>query len=195
MAIQWEVVKTLAEDSILIGGVIMGIWYGVRRLYLVARNVEKLVESADKNEKNQIESTRQAAQARADIKANLEEHIKIEEERDNKRDFKFDKLSASVEALAADLRDHVKVEEDRDLIRDQQLVQLTDHMEEVISEMRPNGGSSIKDLVTKSNQNINEINTRVAVLEQWQEDTTPPKKPKKKIRKMVRKSVRKPGRR
>jgi hypothetical protein len=194
MAFEWETIKAFAEDSILIGGVLMGGWYTIRRMYLVARNVEKLVESADKNERTQRENSRQAAESRSEIKKNLEEHIKLEEERDSKRDLKFDKLASGVETLATELRDHVKMEEDRDLIRDQQLVQLTDHMDEIISEMRPNGGSSMKDIVNKTAEKMNDVHTRVAVLEQRQEEHTvpPSKKPRrKKIRKMVRKTIRK----
>lgn len=196
MAFDWDALKGFAENTIFMGGAIMAIWYGAKRMYNLARNVEKLVESADENKRMNIQSSESATEARAAIKANLEEHIRVEEEHNSKRDLKFDSLASSLETLAADLRDHVKMEEDRDLIRDQQLIQLTDHMEEVISEMRPNGGSSMKDLVTKSNQNINEINTRVAVLEQWQEDTSPPRKsPKKKIKKMVRRTAHRSGKR
>ncbi len=122
-----EVVKAIAENIVLFGAAAMGIFYGVKRVYTTARNVEKLIESADRNKD-------------------------------------------SLATLGNELRAHVKMEEDRDLIRDQQLIQLTDHMEEVVSEMRPNGGSSMKDILTKASSKVDEVHTRLSVIEQWKND-------------------------
>lgn len=122
-----EVVKAIAENIVLFGAAAMGIFYGVKRVYTTARNVERLIESADKNKE-------------------------------------------SLTTLGNELRAHVKMEEDRDLIRDQQLIQLSDHMEEVVAEMRPNGGSSMKDILTKASQKVDEVHTRVSVIEQWKND-------------------------
>jgi DNA anti-recombination protein RmuC len=151
--------KIIAENVVLFGGAVMGIYYGLKRVYTTARNVEKLVENSEKN------SVAQEA-----VRADLSAHTQLENERDSKRDERATRLEKSLEELAADLRAHVKMEEDRDLIRDQQLITLTDHMEEVVNEMRPNGGSSMKDILTKSSQKVDEVNTRLSVIEQWKND-------------------------
>lgn len=177
-----ETIKSVAENIVLFGGAAMGLYYGVRRVYTTARNVEKLVESSEKNTIQQ-----------KTVQDELVAHTKLEDERNHKRDQKMETLSKSLEELAADLRAHVKMEEDRDLIRDQQLIQLTDHMEEIVSEMRPNGGSSMKDILTKASQKVDEVHTRVSILEQWKDDH-PDGAPKKRVAK-PKKMVRRSGRR
>lgn len=67
------------------------------------------------------------------------------------------------ESITTELRGHIKMEEDRDAIRDEQ-------MKTIVTEMRPNGGSSMKDVVNATAHKIDEVHTRVAVLEQWKED-------------------------
>jgi hypothetical protein len=183
-----ETVHVIAENIVLLGGATMALFYGLKRVYTTARNVEKLVESSEKT-----------AKAQEDVRTELLTHTRIEDERDNKRDDRANRLEKSLEELAADLRAHVKMEEDRDLIRDQQLIQLTDHVEEIVKEMRPNGGSSMKDILTKASVKVDEVHTRVSVLEQWKsdhmEDVAPivksitAKKPTKK-KKMVRRATR-----
>lgn len=151
--------KIIAENVVLFGGALMGIYYGIKRVYTTARNVEKLVENSEKNSKSQEA-----------VRTELLSHTQLETERDSKRDERANRLEKSLEELAADLRAHVKMEEDRDLIRDQQLITLTDHMEEIVNEMRPNGGSSMKDILTKSSQKVDEVHTRLSVMEQWKDD-------------------------
>ena len=185
-----EMIKTIAEDIVLFGGAAMAIFYGIKRMYGVARNVEKLVESAE----DQKRSTATAVTASAEIRKDLQDHVTMENERDAKRDNKFDLLANSVTALSNDLRAHVKVEEDRDVIRDKQLIQLTDHMDEVISEMRPNGGSSMKDIMNKTAMKVSEVHTRVSVLEEWKNMVPKPKSkssPKKKVRRKMAAAKRK----
>jgi len=176
-----EMLKMIAEDIVLFGGAAMAIFYGIRRLYGVARNVEKLVESAEE----QKVSAATAVVASTEIRKDLQDHVTMENERDAKRDSKFDLLANSVAALSNDLRAHVKMEEDRDVVRDKQLIQLTDHMDEVISEMRPNGGSSMKDIMNKTAMKVSEVHTRVAVLEEWKKGTPKPKTKKRIPRKKM----------
>jgi len=183
-----ETFKVIAENIVLFGGAAMGIYYGLKRVYTTARNVEKLVDASADNAKKQKE-----------VKESLEFHTQQERDRDAKRDHNIETLSKSVEELAADLRAHVKMEEDRDLIRDQQLITLTDHMEEVVKEMRPNGGSSMKDILTKASLKVDEVHTRVSVLEQWKADhmtdVEPIVKSVTRRRSPKKKAVRKSGRR
>jgi len=179
-----ETIKTIAENIVLFGGAAMGIYYGLKRVYTTARNVEKLVDSSEKTVK-----------AQEIARTELQSHTRLQEQRDAERDARSNRLEKSLEELAADLRAHVKMEEDRDLIRDQQLIQLTDHMEEIVKEMRPNGGSSMKDILTKASEKVDEVHTRVSVLEQWKADYIgTPSKPAKKASK-PKKIVRRSGRR
>lgn len=138
-------IKSVAEQTIIYGGAVTALWLGATRIYRIARNVEKLVETSD--------VTKLAhAGLRKDF-SNLD-----------------DKLSA-----------HIKDEEERNRTRDLQLVQLTEHMNEIIIELRPNGGSSIKDMVNSTSKNVVLMSKRVGSSEQ--------SKPKKAVsRKMVRKS-------
>ena len=119
-----EVAKHASETIILYGSATMAILYGLKNIYKVARNVEKLVEKSTKNE---IDLT----------------------------------------GLTGELRTHIAVEEAGDKARDIQLTQLTDHMVELVAEVRPNGGSSMKDHIQGISKAVNEVNTRVGVLEQW----------------------------
>ena len=71
------------------------------------------------------------------------------------------------EALAIDLKDHIKMETDRDAIRDHQIIELVDTVREIGREVRPNGGSSMKDVLNHTAEKVSDISTRVAVLEEW----------------------------
>lgn len=76
----------------------------------------------------------------------------------------FERLSTADRAkLAKDLRDHITEEFDRDAEQHARTVKLVANVEEILREIRPNGGSSIKDVV-------NQIRTEVAVLNQWKAD-------------------------
>lgn len=76
------------------------------------------------------------------------------------------------EKLAKDLRAHVQMEEARDSIRDKQFVNIVQDLNEITKEIRPNGGSSLKDDVTATRRDVGEIKTRVAVLEEWKRAET-----------------------
>jgi hypothetical protein len=158
-----DILKSIAEDIVLFGGAAMALFYGLKRMYTTARNVEKLVEKSDKiAELND--------QHRAQIKKDLDAHTQLESERHSSRDAKLSILSDSVSALTGELKAHVKMEEERDMIRDVQLAKITDNMNEIVVEMRPNGGSSMKDILNSTNKKVGEVHTRVAVLEQWKND-------------------------
>ena len=73
--------------------------------------------------------------------------------------------------LSLDLKNHIKMEHDRDQIRDKQLIELVANISEITREMRPNGGSSMKDVVNKTADKVGDIHTRVAVLEEWKRNT------------------------
>lgn len=64
------------------------------------------------------------------------------------------------ERLDKALRAHIEREDARDDVRDIQLQKMESNLDEIMREVRPNGGSSLKDLVQQTN-------TRVAVLEEW----------------------------
>jgi len=155
-----ELLKTIAEDIVVFGGAGMALWIGLKRMYTTARNVEKLVEKAD-------ETDQKNGEYRDQIKSDLLQHSALESERHSLRDKKIDSVNAGVGSLSEALRAHVKMEEARDAIRDQQLIQLAAHIDEIVIDHRPNGGSSMKDIITKTSNAVAEINTRVAVIEEW----------------------------
>lgn len=157
-----ELLKTIAEDIVLFGGAAMAIYYGIKRMYTTARNVEKLVEKAETTEKSN-----------ADYRLQLKKDLDVSA---SARDAKLETLSANIDSIGASLKDHIATEEARDFARDAQLVQITDHVDEMVKEMRPNGGSSMKDILNKASQKVDEVHTRVAVLEQWKDDNVPSRK-------------------
>jgi hypothetical protein len=120
---------SLAEETILLGGAIMTIAYGIRRMYRMARNIEILVDNAELNKVARV----QDAAERTKIADHLATHILSEEAREQRMD---------------------------EIIRALQIGQA-----EILREVRPNGGSSIKDVV-------NSVQRDVAVLTQWKEDST-----------------------
>jgi hypothetical protein len=147
-----DVISHYSEQIMLIGGAIMAVIYGLKRMYKTARNVEVLLENSMKAEKALLEQ-------RDHLKEDLAQHTKNEEERHSIRDQKID-------IITEELRAHIKAEDIHDALRDKQLVQLTDHMNEVITEIRPNGGSSIKDIINETSKAVSNINQRVVVLEE-----------------------------
>jgi hypothetical protein len=137
--------KTIAENTIIYGGAAAALGMGVRRVYRIARNVEKLVENSN---------------------TAIVAHAQLKED--------FDRLDST-------LMTHIRDEESRNNVRDSQLSQLTDYMNEIIVELRPNGGSSIKDMVNITSKNVALMSKRVGSSEQ--------SKPKKIVaRKLTRKS-------
>jgi hypothetical protein len=120
---------SLAEETILLGGAIMAIGYGLRRIYRMARNIETLVDSAAATKDSRVAD----ATERKAIADTLAAHITLEETREQRMD---------------------------EIIRTLQTGQA-----EILREIRPNGGSSIKDVV-------NQVQRDVAVLTQWKEDST-----------------------
>jgi hypothetical protein len=167
-----ELLKTIAEDIVLFGGAVMAILYGLKRVYGVARNVEKLVEKSEATEKSNNEY-------RLQLKEDLESQTKS-------RDEKLENLTNNLDMLSSSLNEHIKVEEARDYARDTQLIKITEYVDEMVKEMRPNGGSSMKDILNKASQKVDEVHTRVAVLEQWKDDNVPPSKRKIARRKATR---------
>ena len=71
------------------------------------------------------------------------------------------------EALANDLKLHITAEDNRDRIRDQQILELVNTVREIGREVRPNGGSSMKDVLNHTAERVSDIQTRVSVLEEW----------------------------
>ena len=68
------------------------------------------------------------------------------------------------------LNDHIKMEADRDAIRDVQLIEITNDLREITREVRPNGGSSMKDSLTNIANDIGHVKERLASVEQWKKD-------------------------
>jgi hypothetical protein len=71
------------------------------------------------------------------------------------------------ERVAQQLLEHIHAEDARDEKRDQQIIELVNNMREVSREIRPNGGSSMKDVVNNTNTIVHEMQTRIAVIEEW----------------------------
>jgi hypothetical protein len=79
---------------------------------------------------------------------------------------------ASREKLAAELTNHINMEDERDRLRDKQILELVATVREIGREVRPNGGSSMKDVLNHAAEKIGDIQTRVAVLEEWKRNET-----------------------
>jgi hypothetical protein len=71
------------------------------------------------------------------------------------------------ERVAADLLAHIRSEELREKEVDQQLAEMASTIREIGREVRPNGGSSMKDVLNHTAERVGDIQTRVAVLEEW----------------------------
>lgn len=112
------------ETIILVGGVMTAIGLGIKRIYNVARSVEKILE------------------------------FTIEERKQR-------------EAVAANLADHIRTEEQRDEQLDKQILQMAATIQEIGREVRPNGGSSMKDVLNHTAERVGDIHSRVSVLEEW----------------------------
>lgn len=115
-----ESARTIGQDILLAGAAIMAVFYGVRRIYRMAKNVDELVSN-----------------------------IKVDrQEREN---------------VAKVLEDHIAEETQRDLKNEEVIRALVAGQNEILREIRPNGGSSMKDT-------INQVQRDVAVLTQWKSD-------------------------
>jgi hypothetical protein len=114
----------LIQDILIIGALVTAIGVGLKRVYKMARSVEKI----------------------------LEFNISEKEAR---------------ERVAADLLAHIRSEELREKEVDQQLAEMASTIREIGREVRPNGGSSMKDVLNHTAERVGDIQTRVAVLEEW----------------------------
>jgi hypothetical protein len=120
-------VKDAAEYVALLGAGFMAVWYGAKRVYNLAKSVEKILTHVvdDKKERDVINES---------------------------------------------LQSHIKMEEDRDEIRDSQLIEITQDLREITREIRPNGGSSMKDTLNAIAKDMGDMNARLARVEQWKKD-------------------------
>ena len=112
------------EGILLIGALMTAIGIGLKRVYNMARGVEKILEFnvAEKKAREQV---------------------------------------------AHDLMVHINGEEQKDISRDKQIQELVMTVREMSRELRPNGGSSMKDVLNHTAERVGDIQTRVAVLEEW----------------------------
>lgn len=78
---------------------------------------------------------------------------------------------ANRKELANDLKSHIDMEDSRDRLRDRQIIELVDTVREIGREIRPNGGSSMKDVLNHTAQQVHDISTRVAVIEEWKRNS------------------------
>lgn len=125
MADWWhENVIVLIEDVLLIGALVTALGLGLKRVYNMARGVEKILEF------------------------NVAE-------------------KAAREQVANDLHAHIQSEEHKDIARDTQIQELIMTVREMSRELRPNGGSSMKDVLNHTAEKVGDIHTRVSVLEEW----------------------------
>lgn len=119
-----DTVVSAFEGVLLIGAIMTAIGIGLKRVYNMARGVEKILEF------NRIEK-----EAR--------------------------------ERVAHDLLVHIQGEDARDIVRDKQIQELVTTVREISRETRPNGGSSMKDVLNHTAERVGDIQTRVSVLEEW----------------------------
>lgn len=120
-------IKTILEDILLVGGALMAVFYGLRRIYCGARNIEKLLEYNEEDKKERLD-------------------------------------------ISTRLKDHILSEEIRDQNRDKQLIELMGDVKEITREIRPNGGSSMKDQIGTLVTEQGHIKERMAGFEQWKKD-------------------------
>lgn len=119
-----NVVVEAFEGVLLVGALVTAIGIGLKRVYNMARGVEKILEF-NKEEK------------------------------------------AARERVANDLLIHIQHEDARDIVRDKQIQELVTTVREMSRELRPNGGSSMKDVLNHTAERVGDIHTRVSVLEEW----------------------------
>jgi ABC-type transporter Mla subunit MlaD len=71
------------------------------------------------------------------------------------------------EDLAKELATHIAAQHQRDEARNAQIQELVATVREISREVRPNGGSSMKDVLNHTAEKVSDIHTRVSVLEEW----------------------------
>jgi hypothetical protein len=109
---------------LLIGAAMTAIGLGIKRVYTMARGVEKILE------------------------------------------FTVNEKTAR-EKVAEQLRNHIALVDAQHQTRELQIRELVDTVREISRETRPNGGSSMKDVLNHTAERVGDIQTRVAVLEEW----------------------------
>lgn len=115
---------SVVEWILLIGALMTAIGIGLRRVYNMARGVEKILE------------------------------------------FTVDEKKAR-EQVASELKAHIALVAEQHRVRELQIMELVDTVREISRETRPNGGSSMKDVLNQTAKSVSDIQTRVAVLEEW----------------------------
>ncbi len=109
---------------LLVGAAMTAIGLGLKRMYSVARSVEKILEFTV-NEK------------------------------------------AAREEVSQELKRQIELQRQHNHARDLQISELIETVREISRETRPNGGSSMKDVLNNTAQTVADMATRVAVLEEW----------------------------
>lgn len=66
------------------------------------------------------------------------------------------------------LEGHTQRESDFNRVRDTQLLSISQALDEISKEIRPNGGSSMKDTINKCAKDISDVKARLALVEQRQ---------------------------
>ena len=112
------------KGILLVGAAMTAIGLGIKRVYSMARGVEKIVDFTVSEKKR-----------REDLAKELHEHMAAQRLVDEKR-------SKEIHELVATVR-------------------------EISREVRPNGGSSMKDVLNHTAEKVSDIHTRVSVLEEW----------------------------
>lgn len=74
--------------------------------------------------------------------------------------------------ISMNLMAHIEKEERQDHVRDIKIQELIDTVQEISRETRPNGGSSMKDVLNHTAERIGDIHGRVLVLEEWKRNET-----------------------
>jgi biopolymer transport protein ExbB/TolQ len=69
------------------------------------------------------------------------------------------------EEVARELQEHMKKEEDRAHLADSRFSELASDLREITREIRPNGGTSMKDVINQTNERVHELHTRLSILE------------------------------
>ena len=112
------------KGILLVGAAMTAIGLGIRRVYSMARGVEKIVDFTVSEKKRR-------------------------------------------EDLAKELSTHIEAQHQRDEASNAQIQELIATVREISREVRPNGGSSMKDVLNHTAEKVSDIQVRVSVLEEW----------------------------
>lgn len=104
-----KILQSVANHILLYGGALMAVFYGLKRVYKLAKNVDMILDNSTKN-------------------------------------------MAAIKTAEESMRT------------------LKTEMAEITREVRPNGGSSMKDQLTNLIKDIGNIKERLGPLEQWKKD-------------------------